>query len=108
MQYKHYVTFPYWGSKLAIDAAVANRGNIIAIVNIPSGVITYVADQAGRGIAGIAKGAGEGLKGIPPAFGLPGWFLPTAVAAAILAILGIAVSKAKGVIDVIPEGHPAK
>ena len=105
-EYKHFVTFPFWGSKIGIQAAVTQRANLVAIVNLPSGVITYVADQAGKGIAGLAKGAGEGLKAIPPALGLPGWLLPVAVGAALLGVAGIVVSKVKDASSIIPTPHP--
>jgi len=105
-EYKHFVTFPFWGGKLGIQTAVAQRANIIAILNLPSGVITYVADQAGKGIAGLARGAGEGLQAIPPALGLPGWLIPVAVGAALLGVAGIVVSKVKDASSIIPTSHP--
>lgn len=107
-EYKHFVTFPFWGSKIGIQAAVTQRANLVAIVNLPSGIITYVADQAGKGIAGLAKGAGQGLQAIPPAFGLPGWILPVAAGVAILGVVGVIVSKVKDVSSLIPTPEHAK
>jgi hypothetical protein len=82
-EYKTYITFPYWGSVMALNKAIQNRADVVAVLDLPSQVVAYTADQAGKALKGVGEGAREAAKGL----GLPEWFIPV-----VLGGLGISIA----------------
>ena len=87
-EFKAAAVVPYNYTKKLLHSEVAKRGTITKIVNIPSGVIEYVADQAATGAKSVVDAAGKVI-------GIPGWIIPVGIGAIAIAYVTNAVIQAK-------------
>jgi hypothetical protein len=80
-EFKKYITFPYTFTKKAIDKSVGSRGKIVTVIDMPSGILTYIGQQA--------------RKGIEEATGIPEWVIPVAIGGLAISLLLGGIANAK-------------